>query len=451
MGKIKSARVLAVEVLYQVNEQGGFANILLPKLLAQGTLSHKDRAFTTELVYGTLRWQQKLDWIISLFSKRPLDKLDPWVRNILRLGVYQLFYLQRIPPRAACYETVQLAKYYSHQGSAAFVNGILRNILRRRQEITFPDPASDPVEYLAVVYSHPRWLVQRWLARLGFAETEKLLQANNTARPLTIRVNTLKTTAAELCSILTHEGLAVRPGRYFAEALVLEQLPAVNKLASFQDGLFIVQDEASMLPARILAPQANERILDACAAPGGKTTHIAQLMGDCGNIIAGDIHPHKLELVRSNCTRLGITSVDVKEKDAREWACTGGERFHRVLVDAPCSGTGVLNRRPDARWRRTPEQLLELPILQRKILQAVASCVLPGGVLVYSTCSLEAEENNKVIEAFLEENPDFQLDDLTPYIPSGLAEPLAQQGFLQVYPHRQQIDGFFVARMVRRQ
>lgn len=447
--KMTPARAVAIRALYRVNEEGGYANLLLPQMLAREGLSRKDRALATELVYGTLRWQKRLDWIIGAFSRRPLQQLDPWVRNILRLGAYQLCFLEGIPPHAAIYETVQLMKNYGHRGSVAFVNGVLRSILREGKKVQFPRAEEDPAAHLSVFYSHPQWLVERWLSRWGFAETKALLAANNQSPPLGIRVNTLKISPAGLKEQLQAEGFQVSSGRYFPEALVVENATSLGQLAAFRAGLFQVQDEASQLVAHVLAPRPGEKILDVCAAPGGKTTHIAQIMGDVGTICAGDIHSHKVDLIRENCRRLGIKSVRVVARDARKWGedCQGA--FHRVLVDAPCSGTGVLRRRPDARWRKRPADLEKLPALQLEILRGVAACVAAGGTLVYSTCSLEWEENQGVIQAFLQEEPSFSLVDLTPYLPPGLRASTAREGYIHLLPHQHGTDGFFVARMER--
>lgn len=446
--KISPARQMAITVLYQVNEKGGYANLLLPKRLDKGKLSRRDRALATELVYGTLRWQKKIDWIIKTYSKRPLERLDPWVHNILRLGVYQILFLDRIPPRAACYETVQLVKHYGNKGSVAFVNGILRSILRRDKKLQFPNREKEPAAHLSVLHSHPLWLVKRWLSRWGYSQTQALLTANNQHRPLGIRVNTLKNSPRELMKHLEDEGLSFSPGRYFSDALSLNRVPDLREANSFRSGLFQIQDEASQFAARVLDPRPGEKILDACAAPGGKTTHIAQLMKDSGRILATDTHSHKLALIRDNCRRLGIKSVDVLKKDAREWS--SADKFHRILVDAPCSGTGVLGRRPDLRWKKSPDIFRQLPILQREILQGVAPLLLPGGTLLYSTCSLEPEENLEVIRSFLQTEPSFCLEDISPYLPQGLEFTTAREGYIQLYPHLHQVDGFFLARMVRK-
>lgn len=447
--KISPARKTALIALYRVNEKGGYANILLPKLLGKGGLSRRDRALATELVYGTLRWQKKLDWVIKTYSKRKLDQLDPWVHNTLRLGVYQILFLDRIPPRAACYETVQLMKYFGSRGSGAFVNGILRSILRQDKKLQFPDNEVDPVAHLAVLHSHPEWLIRRWLSRWGFSQTQALVTANNEPRSLGIRVNTLKTNPQELVGQLLSEGLSPSTGHYFPEALSIGHVPNLRQLNSFCSGLFQVQDESSQFAARILDPQPGEFILDACAAPGGKTSHIAQLMKDDGRIIAADIHSHKLALIKENCRRLGIKSVKALRQDVRKWD-GNKDKFHKILVDAPCSGTGVLGRRPDLRWRKLPEMLEQLPILQEEILRGVAPLLMNGGTLVYSTCSLEPEENLQVINSFLQTEPTFRLDNIGPYLPPGLVLATAPEGYIQLYPHLHGVDGFFLARMVVR-
>lgn len=277
--KMTPARAVAIRALYRVNEEGGYANLLLPQMLAREGLSRQDRALATELVYGTLRWQKRLDWIIGAFSRRPLQQLDPWVRNILRLGAYQLCFLEGIPPHAAIYETVQLMKNYGHRGSVAFVNGVLRSILREGKKVQFPRAEEDPAAYLAVFYSHPQWLVERWLSRWGFAETKALLAANNQSPPLGIRVNTLKISPAGLKEQLQAEGFQVASGRYFPEALVVENATSLGQLAAFRAGLFQVQDEASQLVAHVLAPRPGKKSSMPVPLPGARRPTLPRSWG----------------------------------------------------------------------------------------------------------------------------------------------------------------------------
>jgi 16S rRNA (cytosine967-C5)-methyltransferase len=446
--KTKSARAVALEVLQRVEKGGAYANLLLPRTLAKSGLDARERALATELVYGTVRSLGTLDWALSERSNIPLDKLDPPIRALLRLGAYQLLFT-RIPPAAACYTAVELAKEVGHAGSARFVNAVLRRLAREKDRLAYPDLEQDPVRHIALKYAHPEWLVARWLERLGAEETIALCRANNEVPPLSLRANTIRVSRSELAGYFSERGFAVGHHLYAPEAIYLKNAGEVQNLPGFAEGLFTVQDESSMLAAHALAPRAGEKVLDACAGPGGKTTHLAALMDNQGEVVALDVHPHKLELVKEAAGRLGLTIIQTLLADARNLPPELHGRFHRVLVDAPCSGTGVLRRRPDLRWHKSPEEIAALPPLQLSILQGAAAAVIPGGVLLYSTCSLEPEENEGVVQAFLDRNGDFVLEDLRPYLGRYLAEESLARGYLKLYPHKHKVDGFFLARLRR--
>jgi len=443
-----SARELALMVLRAVEEEGAFANIALNRVLEKYRPGKLDRAFTTELAYGTLRSLNTLDWILGHFVKKPLQSQSPAIRNILRLGVYQLLFMEKVPPSAACNEGAELAKKYGHLGSVKFVNGVLRSVSRRHGEINYPSLSHNPLEHISLRYSHPAWMVERWLAEFGPEETIELCRANNKPAPNTIRTNTLKITRARLVERLRGEGLTVSETVYAPEGLVIEGFYSLGSLPSFQEGLFQVQDESSMLASRALMPSPGSFVIDACSAPGGKTTHLAQLMENRGFILALEIHTHKLSLIRENCQRLGIDIVECREGDARNLPEELNGLADFVLVDAPCSGLGVLRRRPDARWRIKPEDLPAIVKLQAEILESASRCVKDGGVLVYSTCTLLREENMGQVENFLAGHPEFVLEDLSPFLPGALdQEGTLTEGYLQIYPHRHGMDGFFIARL----
>lgn len=379
-----------------------------------------------------------------------MQKQTPWIRNILRLGVYQILYMDRVPPPAAINEAANQARRFGHPGAVKFVNGVLRNILRRSGKINFPSLDKDPVGHISLKYSHPGWLVERWIAQMGVEETISLCLANNRPAPNAVRVNTLKTTREDLMDLLDREGVkAVKTG-YSPDGLILEGVRGLRGFPPFEEGLFQVQDESSMLVGHAVSPEPGSLVLDVAGAPGGKTTHLAQMMGDRGTVIATDIHPHKLKLIEDNCSRLGITCVRPVKADARNLAGDYAGKADYVLLDAPCSGTGVIRRKPDSRWRKEPGQLPGITTLQREMLESVSRCLKPGGVLVYSTCSVLPEENDEQVERFLGEHPDFRGEDLGNYLPKGLGEKedLAR-GFVQLYPHRHGTDGFFIARMVK--
>jgi 16S rRNA (cytosine967-C5)-methyltransferase len=341
-----------------------------------------------------------------------------------------------------------MARRHGHPGSVKFVNGVLRNVSRHIKEIKFPELADDPVAHISLRYSHPAWLVERWLARFGPEETISLCRANNEPAPNTVRTNTLKLTRAGLAARLREEGLTVYETAYAPEGLNIEGFLSFSSMKTFQEGLFQVQDESSMLAGRALMPRPGARVLDACGAPGGKTTHLAELMENKGEILAVDIHPHKLELIKENCDRLGISNVKGLAADAEKLPEQLYEWADFILVDAPCTGLGVLRRRPDARWRKEPGQETAIVRLQARILASAARCLKNGGVLVYSTCTITREENLGQVENFLSRHPDFALEDLTAFLPDSLNDQgTMNMGYLEILPHRHGMDGFFISRM----
>ena len=461
------ARSGAFDVLMQT-EGGAFANLALDAWLEGPgrTLPAADRRLMTELVNGVVKHRLTLDWIIDRRVTKP-DRLEIGPRVILRLGLYQLGWLDRIPARAATFETVELARKRYHSGVASLVNGTLRGWLRDKDTQEWPDPERDPAAYLSVRYSHPHWMVERWLARYGMEHTMALCQYNNEPPPLWIRTNTLRISREELAARLAGEGCRTEPGRYAPEALSLLQGPAIRELKAFREGLFVVQDESSMLAAHGLDPLPGHNVLDVCAAPGGKTTHIAQLMGDTGAVVAWDIHPHRVKLIQEAQRRLGIRCIEASVSDATgsdsgrggatergvltmHEAGSGSEHalpsrgFDRILVDAPCSGLGVLRRRPDARWNRRPEDIPRLAEVQEKILHHALSLLAPGGKLLYSTCTTEPEENRLVVEKALSANPSCRRGKLT--LPGPVSNP-ATDWDIQYLPFIHGLEGFYMAQI----
>ncbi|WP_371381734.1 16S rRNA (cytosine(967)-C(5))-methyltransferase RsmB [Sporomusa aerivorans] len=444
-----NAREVALNVINEVEVNGAYANIALAKeinrRMSHGQLSDQDRRLITELVYGTVKAGNTLDWMLNQYLSRPLAKVAPVIRNILRMGIYQLFFLERIPASAACNQAVELAKKYGHAGTVKFVNGILRNAARSPEKIAYPDRNNEPVKYLALKYFHPEWLIERWLGRLGLTACEALCQCNNSTPPLALRTNTVKTNRNLLLKQLAEEGVTCEPSVWTPEGIVCSGHPGLGTLKSLQEGLFQVQDESSMLVAHILGPQPGEFIIDACGAPGGKTTHIAALMGNTGQVLSTDIYEHKLIITRENAARLGLTNITTQALDAVNLGGMFPRKADRVLVDAPCSGLGVLRRKPDSRWRKSAAMLKDLPKLQSSILNSAAECVKAGGILVYSTCTTEPEENQEVVSAFLHSHPEFSLTQTGQYLP-GQQRP---DDMLQLWPHTDGVDGFFIARMER--
>lgn len=464
-GRANPGRRLALKVLREVDEDGAFLNLALDQALERSRLGSSDRSLATELAYGVVRWRGRLDWVLDRLSSRPVRELPGFIRNILRMGLYQLLFLERIPPHAAVAEAVALAHEFGHRGTAALVNAVLRQAARRGREVPLPEPEPDPVRRIAVEWSHPEWLVRRWLERWGPEKTSALCAVDNEAAPVTLRTNLLRTTREDLLARLRAEGATAGPGRFFPEAVVYGGPQPLRELESYRAGLFTVQDEAAMAPARAVRPQPGWLVVDACAGVGGKSTHLAELMGDRGRIVACDLFEHKLRLLERTAERLGLKSIEARVLDARTLP-TGdlAGKADAVLVDAPCSGLGVLRRRPDLRWRMRENDLVELARLQREILTAAAGCVRPGGVIVYATCTLEREENEEVVEGFLASNLEFVVDDafaaagLDPAVEGlDIGGPTVQScpgrrergGSLVFTPRSRGPDGFYVCRLVR--
>ncbi len=447
------ARTVALEVLERVMDRGAYANLALQQALTARDLGAPDRGLVTEIVYGTLKQRLALDWHLQSFLSKPLHSLPAVLQHILQMGAYQLLFLDRIPSRAAVNEAVNMAKARGFSGLSGMVNGVLRNLERHKDELQLPDPGREPARHLSIKHSHPVWMVERWLKRWGFEGTEALCRANNTPGTVWLRTNTLRITRQDLLERLQAAGVSARSGDRTPESLEIREFSAVEELEPLQEGLCTVQDESSMLVAHVLGAKAGERVVDACAAPGGKTSHIAQLMQDRGEVLAFDIHPHKLPLIEGTCRRLGIESVQVREGDASNLGNLVSGRVDRVLVDAPCSGLGVLRRKADARWKKEAKDILELQKLQLKILEEAAKLVKPGGTLVYSTCTVEPEENFEVVKAFRREHQDFKPVDLNTVLPFKLERDedrhMAAKGFIQFLPHIHEMDGFFIARLDR--
>ena len=443
MSQPSPARALAARVLERVARDGAFADIALEHELMREELPARDAALATELVYGTLRWQRYLDWILAPHASRPLESLDVRVLVLLRMTAYQSRFLQRVPVFAAVNDAVTLARARDKPGREAFVNAVLRAFART--PVREPTPPHDPVDALAIRWSHPTWLCARWIARYGRDDAIALMRAMNERPSLTIRTNTLAQSRSALATRLQiEEGLDAAPTLYAPEALRLDHAGAPGRWRAFQDGALAIQDEASMLVARLLEPRPGDTIADACAAPGTKTTHLAELMENRGTVLAMDAHPARLERVAEACTRLGVRIVETLDGPVEEVAPRVGARCDGVLVDAPCSNLGVLRRNPDVKWRRREDDLPVQAERQRSVLGAATTMVRPGGRLVYATCSLEPEENDAVMQWFLGQCPEFRVD-----APPTFPIPLDADGVLRCLPHRHGIDGFTAIRFRR--
>jgi 16S rRNA (cytosine967-C5)-methyltransferase len=441
-----TAREIAYPILLRVDASGAYAGLLLRRM--PDSMATRDRALATELVLGTLRWQGRIDFALGQVASRSLAAIDPPLRAALRLGAHQILNLDRIPSAVAVNESVRIARRVAGRSGGGFVNAVLRRLCS--SEIRWPSTDAPMALRLSVTHSHPEWLVRRWLARFGPAETEALLSANNLPAPVSLRVNGLRTDAAALGERLRREGIATEPGRFAAGALRVVGGNAAGTRA-FRDGGFYLQDEASQLVASLLPEAGVTRVADLCAAPGGKALEIGARGARGGWVLASDRSVARLGLVRANAARLGLESLRFAVQDAVRPALRAGS-LDAVLVDAPCSGTGILRRQPEIRWRRVESDLARLARTQAAILAAAAPLVRDGGALVYSVCSLEPEEGADQVAAFLTAHPRFSTE-APPAPPGGPPPELlrrdARGSHLWTLPHLHDLDGFFAVLLRR--
>lgn len=445
MKKADSVREEALKILVKVFQEGSYSNILIKNIGQKYT--PLDRAFITELVYGTIKYSLKIDYCIEQFSKLKLRKISPYILNILRLGIYQISFMDRVPQSAAVNECVKLAKMYGNPGSVKYVNGMLRNYCRNYEDIKYPERGKDIVQYLSVRYSYPEWIVNTILNQYDNDFTEDFLSASNNAPPVTIRVNTLKTDRDSLRSRLSEKGIDVSDGLYLDNALILKNVPGIENMDEYREGLFTVQDESSMIVSRVLSPEPGDFVMDLCSAPGTKSTNMAEIMGNRGKILSGDVNNSKLKLVEKNAARLGIDIISTVCADASKVMEEYAGKADRVLLDVPCSGLGILRKKPEIRWNRQIKDLQEICRMQRSILNASSAYVKPGGVLVYSTCTVTADENINMVLDFVDKNKDFYMDDITCLMPEKLKKETAKKGYVNLFPNTDAVDGFFICRM----
>ena len=444
------ARQIALSVLGAINDSNVTLDHLLTRAFEQKPqLIQRDRALVIQLVYGVLRWRSRLDWVIQHLSRSPFHKIDPLVLNIIRLGLYQILFLSRVPVSAAVNDSVELAKGRAPSWVVGFVNAILRSAAQRKNEIPLPDYNDDPVAAIAIQESHPAWMVKRWVKRMGVEDAKRLCKANNEIPPVTVRANTLKVSRERLGESLSAHVNKISQARFAPEGLILRGLrQSIREMPAFQKGWFQVQDEAAQLISCLLEPRPGEMILDACAGLGGKTGHIAQLMKDGGKITAVDYQSRKLSELKAFMTRLDISSVTTLRHDlAASIPEKLTETFDRILLDAPCSGLGVIRRNPDIKWKKQAEDLARLQSKQQRLLAGLARLVKKGGLLVYCVCSFEPEEGEKVLEDFLKSRSDFAIDDLSAG-PEEICGPFVDRsGIFRTLPHEHDMDGFFAVRL----
>jgi 16S rRNA (cytosine967-C5)-methyltransferase len=446
-GTTKSVRQLASEILLKVDTKRAYADVLLDNTLKSSALGERDRALLTEITYGTLRWRGRIDAHLNRHLHRPLIELDPFLKNLFRITLYQLLFLNRIPPYAAVHEAVELAKIRGGASQARFVNGVLRNVLRSNGKSSTSGLLDGSLSVMSDTGSHPEWLARRWIAQFGRENAAALMRANNDKPPLALRVNLRRTSREALLDRLRHSGVSAESTPRSPQGIVITSGGALDRIAPFNEGLIQAQSEASQLVTFVLAPQPGEHILDACAAPGGKATHILEMMADSGELVATDVSAKGIKKIRENFARLQLKSVRFVRADmTRDLPQRYRFLYDRILVDAPCSGFGTLRSHPEIKWQRDENDIRRLSQLQATILSRAAPLLKPGGILVYSTCTLIREENEDVVQNFLLANRQFELGNAADYLPP-VAKSMVQDNYFLALPHRDNTDGFFAARM----
>jgi len=449
MVSLNNSRSIAFFALKNVYQKKAYTDVALNRVIKSVSksqdISQKDRSFACELVYGIVRRQRTLDSLIDVLGKKKAAQQPPELRIALHLGLYQLRYLDRIPASAAVNTSVEIAKENGLGKLSGVVNGLLRSYIRQSESQDPLQLPADPVTRLGIEHSFPDWIVETWLEQLPIEEVERLLAWFNLSPKIDLRVNILKTSVAKVEALLQESGIAVERIPHLPQGLRIEGAGAVAGLPGYKQGWWMIQDSSAQLVSHLLDPQPGETIIDACAAPGGKTTHIAELMGDNGHIVACDRAEKRLKKVRENAARLELDSIQIEVGDSRDVTS-----FHnladRVLLDVPCSGLGTLHKRPDIRWRQTSQSIESLFGLQTELLQQAALRVKPKGVLVYATCTLNISENEKVIQSFLASNSDWSVQPTTDTVAQNWA---TSDGWIKVYPHQSNMDGFFMVRLVR--
>lgn len=432
---IDKTREIALKILYKIDKEDAYSNIELNEQIKQNrkNLTEKDIGLISEIVYGVTTWKLTLDEIIKKYSKIKIKKISPWILNILRMGIYQIIFLDKIPKSAAVNESVNLAKRYGHSSSSNFVNAILRKIEKNDYEEFFK--IEDDIERITKTTSMPKWIVEELMKNYTSKEVEEICNNSNIKPKITIRVNTLKTNKQELIKKLREKNIECKePQEKLDDFLILEKVKNIENVEEFKQGYFTIQDISAGQTAKILNPQPGELVLDACSAPGGKTTYMAELMKNKGKIEAWDIHEHRTKLVERNAQRLGINIIETKVKDASLYDESLKEKFDKILLDVPCLGIGVIKRKPDIKWQRKPEDIEKITEIQKKILNNCSKYLKKDGAMVYSTCSILKEENQDVVDEFLKENSGFYI------------EPNEVRNILP----NQEEDGFFICKIYKK-
>ncbi len=458
LSRMTNARKVALECLLTLSRSSTSIASVVDRAFERYAVDGRERRFINGLVYGVIRWQKQLDWVLDQFIN-PRFQLDTRHRNILRLGAFQLLHLDGVPAHAAIFETVQLATAHLRRGkgrkTAGFINAVLRSVQREGATLTYPQLETHPTEHIAFSLSYPTWLVQRWLETRGVSWTLAFCRASNQIAPLALRVNTLLTKREDVCQSLAANGIVATASEIAPDGIAFgnRAMTAFDAAGdkTLKDILnredIYVQDESAMLVSYLLSPADAKFIVDLCASPGGKTTHLAHLMGNAGKIVAVDVSAEKIALLEKNCRRVGARNVETQVMNATKADLGFMRQADAVLIDAPCSGFGTLRRHPDIRWNKTLDQIRTLSKIQYSLLKNAAQHIKPGGILVYSTCSIEPMENKGVVERFLTDHPMWTVENAQQFLPEVPPSIITPQGFVQTFPHEHGVDGAFAARL----
>lgn len=444
---IDKPREIALKTLYKIDKEGAYSNIALNEVLNnnRNQIDDRDIGFISEIVYGTVTWKLTIDTIIEKYSSIKLKKISVWILNILRMGVYQIVFLDKVPKSAAVNESVNLAKRYGHRGSSNFVNAILRKIDKKDYEDFSKVEKAN--ERISLITSMPIWIVDELLKEKSEDEVSEICKCSNLKPKVCIRINKLKTSKEELKKKLTKENIKFEDG-VIEDFLILDKVKNIENLGLFKQGMFTIQDEAAGLTAEILNPKQGENVLDCCSAPGGKTTYMAEIMKDSGSIKAWDIYEHRTKLIDKTAKRLGISIINTEVQDATRYKEEYFEKFDKILLDVPCLGIGVLKRKPDIKWHRNKEDIKEITKLQKDILNTCSKYLKKGGELVYSTCSILKEENDDIINEFLEKNTNFKVEKYNFDNENYFRKFVKADRYIQVYQN-DKTDGFFICKMLK--
>lgn len=447
----EDARSCAVKIICRCERTDSYLEKLIDTELKNDSLNDFDKALLNEISHGVIRWMRRLDWFLNGFYRGNYEKCLPEVRNAMRVALYQILFLNKIPYSAAVNEAVEFIKRIHGEKHAGVVNGLLRTIIRTLENLVWPTREIDEVNYLGIVQSHPNWMVRRWINRFGFDEAVKLCEENNKRPVMSLRVNSLKISNGDFENYLKEKNLYYKNGNFMDNFFTTKTMSKIYTDELFRQGFFSVQDESAGLVAKLMDPRKEDLILDVCSAPGGKTSHMSELMNNEGQIVAVEKYLSRLEVMGKNLERLGVKNVkklhdDICQPGSKELKETLVGKADKILVDAPCSGLGVLSKKPDIKWKRVLEDICNLQKLQVEILENSLKYLKPSGVLVYSTCTTETEENMDVVNIFLNSHPEFSIDNAGKYVSEKVVN---KDGCIELFPHKHNVDGAFSVRLIR--